>query len=257
VTVDARADVSPDAELDEGVSVGPFAVIGPWVRIGRGTRIGSHAVVQGPTSIGRDNVVFQFASIGDVPQDKKYRGEVTRLEIGDRNTFREGCTVNRGTVQDRGVTRIGSDGWFMAGTHIAHDCVIGDHVVMANLATLGGHVEIADHAILGGLAAVHQFCKVGAHAFVANNCAVTRDVPPYLMVSGQPAEPSGINAEGLKRRGFSPAQIANIRHAYRVLYRSGLRLAEAQVELARLAAGQPEVAPFVEFLARSTRSIAR
>lgn len=257
MTIDARADVSPDAELDECVSVGPFAVIGPWVRIGKGTRIGPHAVVQGPTSMGRDNVVFQFASIGDVPQDKKYKGEVTRLEIGDRNTFREGCTVNRGTVQDRGVTRIGNDGWFMAGTHVAHDCVIGDHVVMANLATLGGHVEIADYAILGGLSAVHQFCKVGAHAFVANNCAVTKDVPPYLMVSGQPAEPSGINAEGLRRRGFTPAQIANVRHAYKVLYRSGLRLAEAQVELQRLAAGQPEVAAFVEFLARSTRSIAR
>lgn len=257
MTIDPRAVVSSEAELAEDVVVGPYAVIGARVRIGPGCRIGPHVVVNGPTVMGRDNVVYQFASLGDAPQDKKYHGEDTRLEIGDRNVFREGCTVNRGTMQDAGVTRIGNDGWFMATTHIAHDCRIGDNVIMANLATLGGHVELGDWVIVAGFSGVHQFCRIGAHAFIGNNSSVTKDVPPYLMVSGHPAGPVGINTEGLRRRGFSPQQLAAIKRAYRVLYRSGLRLPEATVELERLAAAHPELQAFVDFLPRASRSIVR
>lgn len=257
MTIDPRAVVSREAELADGVVVGPYAIIGAGVHIGAGCRIGPHAVINGPTVMGHDNIVYQFASLGDAPQDKKYRGEDTRLEIGDRNVFREGCTVNRGTVQDRGVTRIGSDGWFMATTHIAHDCQIGDNVILANLATLGGHVELGDWVIVAGFSGVHQFCRIGAHAFIGNNSSVTKDVPPYLMVSGHPAAPVGINTEGLRRRGFSAQQLAGIKRAYRVLYRSGLRLTEATVELERLAVVHPEVRALVDFLPRSTRSIVR
>jgi UDP-N-acetylglucosamine acyltransferase len=255
--IDPRAVIDPAAELAADVEVGPFAVIGPHVTIGPGSRIGPHAVVLGPTQLGRNNQVFQFASLGDAPQDKKYQGEPTRLEIGDGNTFREYVTVNRGTTHDLGVTRIGSDNWFMAYTHVAHDCQIGDHCILANFATLGGHVELGDWVIMAGFSGVHQFCKIGAHCFIANNAAVTRDVPPYLMVTGQPAEPHSVNAEGLKRRGFTPEQIRNLRAAYKVLYRSGLKLAEATEQLKKLAAEQPEVKPFVEFLATTTRSIVR
>jgi UDP-N-acetylglucosamine acyltransferase len=255
--IDPRAVIDPAAELAADVQVGPFTVIGPHVTIGSGCRIGPHAVILGPTQLGRNNQVFQFASLGDAPQDKKYKGEPTRLEIGDGNTFREYCTVNRGTTHDLGVTRIGSDNWFMAYTHVAHDCQIGDHCILANFATLGGHVELGDWVIMAGFSGVHQFCKIGAHCFVANNAAVTRDVPPYLMVTGQPAEPHSVNAEGLKRRGFTPEQIRNIRGGYKVLYRSGLKLAEATEQLHKLAAEQPELKPFVEFLATTTRSIVR
>jgi UDP-N-acetylglucosamine acyltransferase len=255
--IDPRAVVSPEAKLAPDVEVGPFTVIGPGVTVGAGTWIGPHAVINGPTSIGRDCKVFQFASIGDAPQDKKYKGEPTRLEVGDRNVFREFCTVNRGTATGHGVTRIGDDNLFMAYAHVAHDCVVGSKCVMANYSVLAGHVEIGDWVILAGYAGIHQFCKVGAHAFLGNNCAVTRDVPPYLLVSGVPAEPRGINSEGLKRRDFSAEQIANIKNAYRVLYRSGLKLAEATERLAELAQTQPEVQPFVEFLGKVTRSIVR
>jgi UDP-N-acetylglucosamine acyltransferase len=255
--IDPRAIVSPKARLAAGVEVGPYTVIGDDVEIGEGTWVGPHAVISGPTSIGRDCRIHQFASIGDAPQDKKYRGEPTRLEIGDRNVFREFCTINRGTVSGHGVTRIGDDNLFMAYAHVAHDCVVGDKCVMANYSVLAGHVEIGDWVILAGYAGIHQFCKVGAHAFLGNNAAVTRDVPPYLLVSGSPAEPKGINSEGLKRRDFTAAQIANIKNAYRVLYRSGLKLAEATDKLKELAQTQPEVQPFVDFLARVTRSIVR
>ncbi|MFZ8985097.1 MAG: acyl-ACP--UDP-N-acetylglucosamine O-acyltransferase [Steroidobacteraceae bacterium] len=257
MSIDPRAVIAPGAQLAEGVEVGPFAVIGEGVEIGEGSIIGPHAVINGPTRIGRECRVFQFASIGDAPQDKKYRGEPTRLEIGDRNTFRECCTVNRGTVGGHGITRIGSDNLFMAYSHVAHDCVIGDHCVFSNSVALAGHVEVADWVIMSGFAGVHQFCKVGAHAFLANNTAVTRDVPPYLLVAGTPAEPKGINSEGLKRRGFTPEQIANIKQAYRVLYRDGLKLEEASQELERLAADQPELRLFTEFLPTVTRSIVR
>ncbi len=255
--IDPHAIISPTAQLAPGVEVGPFTVIGPQVTIGAGTWIGPHVVINGPTSIGRDCKVFQFASIGDAPQDIKYKGEPTRLEVGDRNVFREFSTINRGTVGGHGVTRIGDDNLFMAYAHVAHDCIVGNKCVMANYSVLAGHVEIGDWVILAGYAGVHQFCKVGAHSFLGNNAAVTRDVPPYLLVSGTPAEPKGINSEGLKRRDFSPGQIANLKNAYRVLYRSGLKLAEAAAQLAELARTQPEVQPFVDFLARVTRSIVR
>lgn len=255
--IDPHALVSPQAELAADVEVGPFTVIGPHVRIGARTRIGPHVVINGPTVIGADNHFFQFASIGDAPQDKKYRGEPTRLEIGERNVFRECCTVNRGTTHDQGVTRIGDDNLFMAYTHVAHDCQLGNRIVMANCATLGGHVQLGDWVIMGGLAAVHQFVKIGAHAFIANNAAVTRDVPPYLMAVGQPAAPHSVNSEGLKRRDFSAAQIRNIRDAFRTLYRRGLPLAQALEQLNAAAATQPEIRAFVEFIGSSTRSLIR
>ena len=255
--IDPRAGIAPDAELAADVEVGPFSIIGPGVRIGPGCRIGPHAVINGPTTLGRDNKVFQFASVGDAPQDKKYRGEPTRLEVGDGNVFREFCSINRGTATGRGVTRIGDDNLFMAYSHVGHDCIVGSHCVMSNCTALAGHVELGDWVILSGYSGVHQFCKVGAHSFLANNAAVTRDVPPYLLVAGTPVEPKGVNSEGLKRRGFSAAQIANIRNAYRLLYRSGLKLAEATEQLQALAAQQPELLPFVQFLAASERSIVR
>jgi len=255
--IHATALVAADAELDEGVEVGAYAVIGAGVRIGANTRIGPHAVVEGPTRIGADNLIFQFASVGSAPQDKKYRGEPTRLEIGDRNVIRECVTLNRGTTKDAGVTTIGSDNLFMAYAHVAHDCHVGNQCVLANNATLGGHVHVGDWVIMGGLSAVHQFCKVGAHAFIANNAAVTRDVPPYVMAVGQPARAHSVNSEGLKRRGFSPEQIRNIRNAFRLLYRSGLKLADAAAQLEATAGEQPELALLVEFLPQSTRSIVR
>jgi UDP-N-acetylglucosamine acyltransferase len=255
--IDPRAIVDPGAEIEEGVEVGPFAVIGAGVEIGAGTWIGPHAVIKGPTTLGRDNKVFQFASVGDAPQDKKYAGEPTRLEVGDRNVFREFCTINRGTAGGRAVTRIADDCLFMAYSHVAHDCIVGSHCVMSNCTALAGHVELGDWVILSGYSAVHQFCKIGVHAFLANNAAVTRDVPPYLLVAGSPAEPKGINSEGLKRRGFGPQQIANLKNAYRLFYRSGLKLAEATEELRALVPSQPELAPFVDFLGASERSIIR
>ena len=251
------AVVAPGARLGDGVEVGAYAVIGPDVEIGANTRIAAHAIVEGPTRIGRDNQIFQFASVGSAPQDKKYQDEPTRLEIGDRNVIRECVTLNRGTTKDEGVTRIGDDNLFMAYTHVAHDCRIGSRCVLANNATLGGHVHLGDWVIMGGLSGVHQFCKVGAHAFIANNAAVTRDVPPYVMAVGQPATAHSVNAEGLKRRGFTPEQIRNIRNAFRLLYRSGLKLADASAQLAALAEEQPELRPIVEFLPLSKRSIVR
>jgi UDP-N-acetylglucosamine acyltransferase len=255
--IDPRAIVDPGAELGPDVEVGPFAVIGAGVRIGAGSWIGSHAVIKGPTRLGRNTCVFQFASIGDAPQDRKYAGEPTRLEVGDRNVFREFCTINRGTAGGRGVTTIGDDGLFMAYSHVAHDCIVGNQCIMSNCTALAGHVQIGDWVILSGYSAIHQFCKIGSHAFLANNAAVTRDVPPYLLVAGSPAEPKGVNSEGLKRRGFSPGQIANIKGAYRLFYRSGLKLAEATAELKALVPTQPELVPFVDFLAASERSIIR
>lgn len=256
-TIDPRAVVDPRAELGPGVSVGPYAIIGPEVRIGAGTVVGPHVIINGPTVIGRDNRFVAACSIGGQPQDKKYKGEPTRLEIGDGNTFFEYCTVNRGTAQDIGVTTIGDDGWFMSYTHIAHDCVVGDHVIMANAATLAGHVRIHDWAILGGFAKIHQFCHVGAHSFCGMNVDLTRDVPPYVMVAGTPPAPYGINSEGLRRRGFSPDQVRHIKEAYRTLYRDGLRLEEALAALRKLEPEQPELAILTRFLADSARSIVR
>jgi UDP-N-acetylglucosamine acyltransferase len=255
--IDSRAVISPQAEIAADVEIGPYSVIGADVVIGAGTWVGPHVVINGPTRIGTENKIFQFASLGDAPQDKKYKGEKTRLEIGNRNVIRESVTINRGTIHGEGVTRVGDDNLFMAYSHVAHDCRVGNQIVMSNVATLGGHVEIGDFAILGGLSAVHQFTKVGAYCFIANNAAVTRDVPPYVMAVGQPAEPHSINAVGLKRRGFTDEQVLNVRRAYRVLYRSKLKLKAAMEQLEIAALTQPEVRTFVDFIKRSSRSIVR
>jgi UDP-N-acetylglucosamine acyltransferase len=251
------AIVADSAVIAEDVDIGPYAVIGEQVEIGGGTRIGSHVVVSGPTRIGRDNRIYQFASIGDDPQDKKYAGEVTRLTIGDRNTIRECCTVSRGTVQDQGETVIGDDNWIMAYVHIAHDCRIGNQTVFANNATLGGHVHVGDYVIFAGFSGAHQFCRIGAHSFLGMYSGTNRDVPAYMMMAGQPAAPRGINSEGLKRRGFTPEQIRNIRNAYRIVFRKGLKLEAAIAEIETLATSQPELRIFLESLVASERGLAR
>ncbi|MBN1239713.1 MAG: acyl-ACP--UDP-N-acetylglucosamine O-acyltransferase [Gammaproteobacteria bacterium] len=255
--IDERAVVSPRARVHEEASVGPFCIIGDDVEIGRGTRIEPHVVIRGPTTIGEDNRIFQFASIGEEPQDKKYAGEPTRLVIGHRNTIREYTTISRGTVQDRGVTELGDDNWIMAYVHIAHDCVVGSHTIFANAASLAGHAHVGDHAILGGFSGVHQFCRIGAHAFLGMYSHVTMDVPAYVVATGSPGEPRGINVEGLKRRGFSADQLRNLREAYRVVYRQGLKLEEAIDVLAARADEQGELEPLIESLRNGTRGIIR
>ena len=255
--IDPRAVIDPDAELEEGVSVGPFSIVGAGVKIGRGTQIGPHVVIKGPTRIGRDNRIFQFASVGEDPQDKKYAGEPTSLEIGDRNVIRECATLHRGTVQDQGITRIGSDNLFMAYIHVAHDCVIGDNIIMANGASLGGHVHIGDWAILGGFTMVHQFGRVGAHSFCGMGSAVNMDLPPYVTVAGQPAKPHGINSEGLRRRGFSAEEIQQIKRAYKLIYLSKLRLEDARAEIGRMLDETPALTVLHDFLAQSGRGILR
>ncbi|HEY9150795.1 MAG TPA: acyl-ACP--UDP-N-acetylglucosamine O-acyltransferase [Gammaproteobacteria bacterium] len=255
--IDSRAVIDPAARIAPGVIVGPYSVIGPDVEIEAGCRIGPHVVIRGPTRIGRDNEIFQFASIGDAPQDKKYDHEPTRLEIGDRNVIREGCTINRGTVQDRGLTSIGDDNWIMAYVHIAHDCIVGNNTIFANNASLAGHVRIEDHVILGGFTLVHQFCAIGAHAFTGMGSAIAKDVPPYMMVSGAPAHPHGLNSEGLKRRGFSDEAMATLKKAYKLLYRSRMSFEEALVEIRALEPECIEVTPLREFLERQTRGIIR
>jgi len=255
--IDPTAIVAPDARLAADVDVGPYTVIGSGVVIGPHCWIGPHVVINGRTTIGTDNKIYQFASIGASPQDKKYAGGETRLEIGDRNVFREFCTINRGATPDHGLTRIGNDNLFMAYTHVAHDCTLGNNIVMVNYAGLAGHVELGDWVILSGYTGVHQFCKIGAHAFTAALSGVTRDVPPYIMAVGTPAVPHAINSEGLKRRGFSSEQIRNLRNAYRVLYRSDLPLAAAVEQLSALAPDQPELHPLLDFIAASERSLIR
>jgi UDP-N-acetylglucosamine acyltransferase len=256
--IDPRAIVAAGARLAADVEVGPFSIIGPDVVVGAGTWIGPHVVLKGHTTLGRDNKIFQFASIGEAPQDKKYAGEPTRLVIGDRNVMREYCTISCGTAADGGETRIGDDNLFMAYTHVAHDCVIGNQAIMVNLAQIAGHVQIGDWVILSGYCAVHQYCKIGAHAFIAHHTGVTRDVPPYVMAVGNPAVPHSINSEGLKRRGFSAEQIRNLRNAYRILYRSNLPLSAAMQQISELAATQPELKAFVDFIAvGSDRSLIR
>ena len=225
--VDARA------ELDPSVSVGPYSVIGPQVRIGAGSRIASHVVIEGDTTIGRDNVIYQFCSLGAAPKDKKYRGEPTRLEIGDRNTIREYCSLNLGTAQDAGVTRLGDDNWILAYVHIAHDCQVGSNTIFSNNATLAGHVHVGDWVIMSGFAAVHQFCKIGEHAFVGMNASLSQDVPPFILAAGTPIAARGLNVEGLKRRGFSADDITALRRAYKLIYKSGLTLDEARSALAQ------------------------
>ncbi len=253
--IDERAVVHPEARLGEGVRVEPFAVIGRDVEIGDHCWIGAHAVIQGPTRIGAHNKIYPFASVGEAPQDKKYAGEPTRLEIGDHNVIREFCTINRGTVQDQGVTRIGDHNWIMAYVHIAHDCQVGSHTIFANNASLAGHVHVEDHAILGGFTLVHQFCRIGAHAFTAMGSAITKDVPPYLMAAGNPARPRGLNQEGLRRRGFDPEVVSALRRAYRLLYRSELTLAQAVARLREDPVA--EVRRLAEFIAASARGVVR
>ena len=259
--IHATAVVDPSAELDGSVTVGAYSLIGPDVKIGRGTRIGPHCVVEGRTTIGCDNQIFQFNSIGAAPQDKKYGGEPTELVIGDRNMVREFCTFNTGTVQDNGVTRIGSDNWIMAYVHIAHDCHIGDHTQFANNATLGGHVHVHDWAIVGGLTGVHQFVKIGAHAMAGFASAVTQDVPPFMMVDGNPLAVRGFNVEGLRRRGFTPERIAMVKQMHKLLYRQGLTLDAAREQIAALAQdnapSQQDVRMMLEFLSNVGRGIAR
>jgi len=251
------AVISPQAELADDVRVGPFAVIGDGVVIGSGSSIGSHAVVAGPTVIGENNRIYQFASIGDEPQDKKYAREPTKLVIGDGNTIREYCTISRGTVQDRGETTLGDDNWIMAYVHIAHDCVVGSHTIMANNATLAGHVHVGDWAIFGGYSGVHQFCRIGAHAFLGMYSGSNRDVPAYTTVAGLPSAPKGINSEGLKRRGFDANQIRNIKNAYRIVYRQGKKLGDAIEEIDLLLPDQPELGIFLDSLRSSERGLVR
>ena len=255
--IHSTAIVSDKADIADDVEIGPYSIIGDGVVIGSGTRIESHVVINGPTRIGHDNHIYQFSSIGDDPQDKKYAGEPTTLTIGDRNTIRESCTVSRGTAEDSGETVVGDDNWIMAYVHIAHDCIIGDRTIFANNATLAGHVTVGDWVIFGGFAGIHQFCKIGAHAFLGMYSAVSRDVPAYTMVSGSPAVPRGINSEGLKRRDFSAAQIRNIKEAYRVVYRQGLKLSDAMDILEERAESQPELEPFLESLRSSERGVIR
>ena len=260
-TVHPTAIVDPGAQLAASVTVGAYTLIGPQVCIGEGTTIGPHCVIDGRTTIGRDNRIFQFNSIGAVPQDKKYAGEPTELHIGDRNMVREFCTFNLGTAQDAGVTRIGNDNWIMAYVHIAHDCQVADRTTLANNTTLGGHVHLGDWVTVGGLTGIHQFVKVGAHAMVGFGSAVTQDVPPYMLVDGNPLAVRGFNIEGLRRRGFTPGRIAAVKQMHRLLYRDGLTFDAARERIAELAAQAPEAAAEIEgmtrFLAGAGRGIAR
>lgn len=252
-----QAVIDPSAKLANGVTVGAFSIIGANVEIGEGTEVGSHVVIEGPTVIGRDNKIYSFASIGGDPQDKKYAGEPTRLEIGDRNVIREYCTISRGTAQDTGITSIADDNWIMAYVHIAHDCQIGSNTIFANSASLAGHVTIEDFAILGGFTLVHQFCKVGAHCFTAMNSVISKDVLPFTMVSGHMAKPHGLNVEGLKRRGFTSESLSQLRKAYKIIYRSGLTLEQATEKLEPMAKEGKEVAQLLEFISNVTRGIVR
>ena len=255
------AIVDPRADLAASVSVGPYSIIGAQVTIAEGTSIGAHCVIEGRTTIGRDNRIFQFCSIGAIPQDKKYGGEPTALEIGERNTIREFCTFNLGTAQDSAVTRVGSDNWIMAYVHIAHDAQVGDQTVLANNATLAGHVHVGDWVIVGGLTGVHQFVKIGAHAMIGFASAVSQDVPPFMLVDGNPLAVRGFNVEGLRRRGFTPGRIAVVKQMHRLLYREGLTLDDARARIAALADASPEARAEVDamlaFLARAQRGIAR
>lgn len=249
--------IDPKAELADDVEIGPFSIVDAKVRIDAGTRIGPHAVITGRTTIGKNNHIFQFTSIGEQPQDKKYAGEDTELIIGDNNTIREMCTFSRGSAQGGGVTRIGSDNWIMACVHIAHDCILGDHIIMANNTSLAGHVTIGDHAILSGYSLIHQFCSVGEHSFTSFASYVNRSIPPYVTVAGEKARAKGINSEGLKRRGFTSEQINQVRRAYKILYRESLPLEEATTRITEMAVDSPEIQPLVDFLKLAERGIIR
>ncbi len=256
--IHATAIVDADASIADDVSIGPGAIIGAGVEIGAGSSIGPYTVIKGPTRIGRDNTIFQFCSIGEDPQDKKYEDDLQScLEIGDGNTIREYVSINRGTENGGGVTRLGDDNWIMAYVHIAHDCMVGNHTIFANNATLAGHVSIEDYVILGGFTGVHQFCRVGAHSFSAISSVITKDVPPFVMVSENPARPHGLNSEGLKRRGFSTEQISGIKRAYKVVYKQSLLLKDALVGLEEMAQDCEHIARFMQFISESERGIVR
>ena len=252
-----QAIIDPKADIAPGVSIGAFSIIGPDVVIDEGTWIGPHVVINGPTKIGKNNKIYQFSSIGEAPQDKKYAGEPTRLEIGDGNIIRESVTISRGTMQDSGVTRVGDENLIMAYAHIAHDCQVGNFTVFANSTSLAGHVHVADYVIFGGFTLVHQFCKIGAYCFTAMGSAISKDVPPYLRVAGHMAKPYGLNSEGLKRRGFTPDSIAELRSAYKILYRSSLTLEQATQRLSEKADASKEVKYFLDFIKTSARGIIR
>ncbi len=259
--IHATALIDPKAQLDSSVEIGPYSVVGPHVNMGSGTRVSAHCVIEGHTTIGKDNQIFQFNSIGAIPQDKKYAGEPCELHIGDRNTIREFCTLNIGSPGDTGVTRVGDDNWIMAYVHIAHDCQVGNKTILANNTTLGGHVHLADWVIVGGLTGIHQFVKVGAHAMVGFSSAVTQDIPPFMMADGNPLAVRGFNAEGLRRRQFSEERISAVKQMHKLLYRTGKTLAQATAEIAELAQTMPQAATDValmgQFLAQSARGIAR
>ncbi|KTC94739.1 UDP-N-acetylglucosamine acyltransferase [Legionella geestiana] len=255
--ISEHAIIHPSARLGKGVSVGPGAIIGADVEIGDNTWVGPHAVIEGPTRIGKNNRIFQFASVGDEPQDTTYQGEKTSLEIGDGNVIREYCMISRGTVKGGGITRIGNNNFLMAFSHIGHDCMIGNHVIMINYAALSGHVLVNDYAIIGGYAAVHQFCSVGQYAFIARATYVTKDVLPYVMIAGHTTSACGINTVGLKRRGFTPAAIDGLRRAYKIIFRKGYTVQQAVAELEQMQAECPEVTPLIDSLNTSTRGIVR
>jgi UDP-N-acetylglucosamine acyltransferase len=255
--IDTRAIISSSARLADNVSVGPWSIVGENVEIGSGTQIGSHVVIEGSTRIGSNNRIHPFCVVGGDPQDKKFSGEATRLEIGNGNTIREHCTINRGTAQGGGVTHIGNDNWIMANVHIAHDCQIGNGTVMANNTALAGHVSIEDFVILGGFTAVHQFCRIGAYSFAAIASAVTMDIPPYMMIAGNSASTHGLNREGLRRHGFEAETLEMLKRAYKILYRSGLTVGEALASMREMANGNAAVSRLIEFVAASERGIAR
>ena len=255
--IDPKAIVDLDAEIAEDVTIGPFSIIGAGVQIESGTVIEPHVIIKGSTSIGKDNHIYQFTSIGENPQDKKYADENTHLAIGDRNIIREFTTMHRGTLQDHALTQIGNDNLFMAYTHVAHDCIIGNHIIMANGASLAGHVHLGDHAILGGFTLVHQFTQIGAYSFSAMNSAITQDVPPFVMVGGYPTRPHGINSVGMERNGISPETIRQIRKAYKILYKNNLLLDDAIEEMEDLAGESKELSDMVSFLRNVSRGLLR
>jgi UDP-N-acetylglucosamine acyltransferase len=257
ILIDPTAIIDSKAELADDVSIGPFSVIGAGVKVGAGTVIGSHVVIKGPTTIGQNNRIYQFSSIGEDPQDKKYAAEITRLEIGDRNTIREYTSMHRGTKQDKSLTKIGNDNLFMAYTHVAHDCIIGNHVIMANGASLAGHVHLHSHAILGGFTLVHQFTQIGQYSFAAMGSAITQDIPPFVMVGGKPTRPHGINSVGMERNGISPEDIRLIRKAYKIIYKTNLRLEDAIDQMEDLAGESKELSDMVSFLRNVNRGILR
>lgn len=261
--VNSTSLIHPQAIIETGAVIGKNVKIGPWtyiaanVVIGDNCEISSHVVINGPTRLGKGNRIFQFASIGEDCQDLKYAGELTELVIGDNNTFRENCTIHRGTVQDNSLTQIGSNNLFMAYTHVAHDCMVGSHCILANGASIAGHVHVGDHAIIGGMSGVHQFCHIGAHSFIGANSLILKDIPPYVMASGQPAKPFGLNSEGLKRRGFDKDVILQIKRAYKAVYRQGLTIDEAMQKITDDGADRVELTLFTDFIKNSSRGIIR